>query len=201
MKRMLLLLVPFMLLLTACLDTAYTGNATGKKVGLPGDSITVNSRNALHTILEPDYQVRADAVIGETSYQTVGDPPNVITVNSVNTIAATNPDIAVINLGTNVTTTDTAQQISAQLDLLRNKFVAPTCVYFVTLSVQGTGGFAFANGLRSDVNDHLRVAGPVVEWSNTIAADPTLVGVDGIHPTSTGQLVYAQLIKDAIAAC
>ena len=178
-------------------DPTYLGNPDGPLVAVAGDSITVQSAWAIHATLDPTYSVRIASSIGETTDQMVGGVP----FTNITELAASKPDIVVINLGTN-DGPKTPEQILANLAALRAMFPATACFVPVTISTHGIGGFAAAAADARIVNPALPTE-HLADWNAALDADPTLVNPnDGVHPAGErGEQMLTTIYADAIATC
>ncbi len=177
-----------------CAEKTFTGS--GPTVAVIGDSITYQSRTQLHNALD-DHSVKVSGLVGSTAAE------NMATARQY---APDRPAAVVINVGTNdallsIPTTDTI----AAYDQIIGQFAA-SCVVVVTISERGTGtttdGHVYSPGRAAAINAWMRGRGErVVDWEAAIAADPTLVVDDGMHPTETGKQRLANLIAAEVSTC
>jgi hypothetical protein len=178
-----------------------TGN---DDIALVGDSITENSIDALRHTLEGPYRMR---VRSRGGYRVEEMEPYAIEV------ATTQPEQAVVNLGTNDVLKATAYNTAmAALDRLITTFRSARCVYLVTVNesfrTADDPGIAdrarlFNTGVRNLARQrHVRV----IDWAQTIedslakSTFPPLTS-ETVHPSEAGQQALADLYKKNLDNC
>ena len=170
----------------------YVG--TGPRLAIIGDSITVVSTDALAAALEGDHATSMTAVIG------IKADAQLVTAQRY---VATDPTVVVINLGTNdVSQHDPTAEYRSELDAMVALF-PDRCVVVTTITTQAPVPDDFARRAR-EYNDHIRTFAHVADWDAAIGravAAGRQVTTDGVHPNPDGQQLYAQVIRDAVAAC
>jgi hypothetical protein len=179
-------------------ETAWSGNPSGKKVVVFGQQVTEISATKLHADLDATYQVRMAHASDVTSAQlaSVGDA-----------YASPVPDAVVIEMGTGDALKGVAPATTlAQVDALIAKFPAETCIILATNSEQGVtfNGNPYNNASAVAVNAGLQTRSDyVVDWgANTLDdggyfRDP----VDGITPTLDGQDYFTFLVSTKLSDC
>lgn len=171
--------------LTSCdvNETAYTGNASGKKVAIIGDQVTSTAANSLHSALDGDYQVRIIAQDNKTlaDMQAAAD-----------TLAATAPDAIVVNLGTQdvLNNIPSGTTLSGLLTLL-GKFPS-SCIVLTTINSHATvTGFDASKAVA--FNTAISAARQV-PWDAVVEGDRDGETQAPDHilpsPTGTGNLGY-----------
>ena len=177
----------------------YTGNPTGARIALDGDSITALSASDLQATLEPTYQInlydqagwRIAQVAPAVTIQVTSTPP---------------PDAVVINLGTN----DVIQQtLTWQADY--NSMFASVqndpCVVLFNINriidnynPNGTVTAEQINAyLASLASAHPNVH--IIDWDAAVQANISLLTFDFIHPSPAGQQWIADQTKMALDSC
>jgi hypothetical protein len=184
----------FALLLAACniVFQPYEGPTNAPRLYVGGDSITADSVNDINAHFQSSFQVRIDGWSGASSERMA---PN------TQDAAASMPDVAVIELGTNDPTpyyNMTLDQSETWLEQINSYFAPSTCVIFVT---PWHGTIQRPPGSLEAIAQFERVAFPrLADWDQAAtAADYT--GGDGIHPNATGLLHLVQVEATAIAGC
>src|SRR5262245_20418796 len=108
-------------------EAAYTGNPAGKKVAIIGDQMTSASISAIHAALDPTFQVRIIAL----EYRTAAGLQA-----AADTLAPTNPDVVIIDAGTN-DMTDPSISLNTtlvQLFTMAGKFTTTPCVVVTNMN-------------------------------------------------------------------
>jgi lysophospholipase L1-like esterase len=176
-------------------ETTYTGAPRAPKVAVIGDSITWMSTDAIHDALDPSYAVEITGVVGATSRLQVHGTD----IPEFREAATTNPDIVIINLGTNDGDAP-AEDVLDDLNRARALFPSAACYVPVTLTTHGVGTFEPSSEAAVYVNQVLPRA-HLADWASAVDAKPSLVGPDGVHPTGDGSVVLADLYKSAADSC
>lgn len=181
----------------ACIqEETFTGNPTGHTVALIGNQLTFQSRTAIHSTLDPTYQVKLSALSDSliADQQTVGT-----------TYATPAPEAIILEVGTGDVEKGTATAASlAQLDTLVAKY--PTsCVIVVTLTEEGIGAspLVYNNTAAAAFNQGIYDRGLFyLDWNSaTYGTGTQYRGADGITPTAEGQTLYAGLLESQLYTC
>ena len=177
------------------------GGPANHHVALVGDSITSLATAALHSRLDPTYQVDVMGKFGARTDQTM---------NEVNVIASTMPAQAVINLGTNdVLQRDGADQSIAILEEIVKLFASADCIHLVTINEGLTQGGETRTPEAQALNERIRQLADrtdhvdIIDW-NRIVVDhggPAAVTTDSVHPNDAGQALLVDAYASALADC
>lgn len=198
MSRKLLGLIP------ACLLALAAGAACQPVPPPPGivfvgDSITALSTADIHAHYDPAYTVSVRAAIGLDTFLSTGN---------VAAAAATNPAVAVIDLGTNdadrmgqdfgpLDPAQSVESVTARLDGFAAQFPASTCVIFVTVNTHNP---SWGAGVAAQLDDHVRTFAHVADWdAATTGADYDVA--DNPHPNAAGRQHLLTVEDQAIAGC
>lgn len=194
-------------LVTGCAESAEAGDPTTTAppsrrpvVAVVGDSITFGADGALHAALDDVVDLHVEGVSGATTAQMLP---------ASRQLAELDPDVVVINLGTNDAVTP-GSSASTEDDLREHLAAFPdaSCRYLVTLTEEPSMvGYAETtadtNRRIRDLDDELD-ATDVVDWQAALAADAAEGSPDGdylsddVHPTPVGQAVLVEMIADAV---
>ena len=163
----------------------FTGSGLPKLQFL-GDSITVQSALDINAHYAATYDLSIHAAVGLGTHQT-----------GVGTDASLNPNIEIINLGTN----DAAKGVTdapAMLYAFAAAFPATTCVVFVTINTHNP---SWGPTLAQAINDHVRATFPhVADWD--AAWDASYFDApDNPHPNAAGRQALLHAEDAAIATC
>ncbi|QJW36422.1 acyltransferase family protein [Cellulosimicrobium protaetiae] len=154
---------------------------TGDQVTVVGDSVTLASAPALTTALPGAY------VDGAVSRQVKDGPAALAAARDA---GALRPYV-VLSLGTNSTAG------AAALDELLAAVGPGHRVVLVT----GYADRPWVPGTNAEIvaaaGRHPGVV--VADWSAAVAADPSVLGPDGVHPTAGGTSAYAAVVVDGLA--
>lgn len=205
MKKIIFALLLIAPVLAACQDP-YQGNPSAPKLDVVGDSITANSKATIYSVNSPDFYTGVAATIGERSDGYVVGDKGPVLIDDATQAANTAPSIVVVNLGTNdVASGFTTAQTLSNLANVRAKFNG--CVISVTLTTHVTATFkpaaadpAAYNAATAAINAGLPT-GHLIDWNAETTEHPEYLSPDGVHPSATGMVRYAQLIHDAAVAC
>lgn len=180
--------------------TAGTG---GDRIVVIGDSITNEGRTELAAMLGVDHRVVID---GHPGYLIALQQPVAIE------LAATNPSIVVIELGTNDVAFGHPVDVSiVDMERMVSTFLGARCIVLTTVSTGFPNGDEVARArvldaaYRAIADRDPRVR--IVDFDAVIDAansDPSFIGpffYDGIHPTASGQERLARATADAVASC
>lgn len=199
------------LLFTGCIEEDYSGNVAATKVGVLGDSLTDNIRTHLHTRLDANYAVSVTGIRG-AKINTL--------VPAAEELAATNPEIVVINLGTNDAWNDLPVEESiASYDSIVDMF-PNSCLVLVTI-IDTTSGIPPSAPYHPEValqlNAHFRSLqtsknAVIADWESTLIGheleytfSQTIPKVyiypDGIHQSDLGMEVMADLVAAGVNEC
>jgi lysophospholipase L1-like esterase len=170
--------------------TADLATAGGDGVLVVGDSLAVGTEPPLRQTLGG-----TDLTVDAQKSRSSGAGLTVLS-------AAIGPQqgVVVFDLGTN---DDPSQPGVLAADLRQARAIAgDRCMVVATLNrppVAGTSVDGLNRAVRSfaarDPNAEL------VDWHGAAAADPSLLGADGVHATPSGYAYRAQLFAEAIDAC
>lgn len=181
------------------IEADYTGAAGSPRVAVMGDSITSLSSPSLHEALDVDHRTRIMAATGITfagSRYAAAD------------LGATDPDVVVVALGTNDVWNEVPlPTILADMDQVLSDFPA-ACVVMTTVNEHTVGarsgaGVLFDNAVAHQLNGQIR-SRPVrlADWDAAANADPDVyLDAGTIHPTETGQRLWASVVAAAVATC
>lgn len=174
-------------------DSSYRGCA-GPKVTMAGDSITNLSNPTIAAAFGATYHHRIEGLPGFTIAQVTP---------TVQAQVATQPDVSVINLGTN-DMGGANPNWQADLAAVTSLVTPVPCVEFVTIY---DGHFApVGNNVGTLINAQLVTqvaANPtmhLVDWNAAAWADPTLLSWDQVHPSTLGRQWIANHLKAAVDA-
>jgi lysophospholipase L1-like esterase len=170
-----------------------------------GDSITVISTPAIHTLLDPDYNVDVLAVDGERIDQSL--PALVLALRG-------HPFAVVENLGTNDALSGGAHSNwMSSWDRLIQMTRSTSCVVLTTVGVATDviyGHKPIASHINSDIK-RLAAREPkkykVADWNGFLTGRPKgdwrkyVIRADLIHPTAAGAVEIATLDKKALDQC
>ena len=161
-------------------ETAPAVAPPGDQVTVVGDSVTLASAPALTAALPGAY------VDGAVSRQVKDGPAALATARDA---GALRPYV-VVSLGTNSTAN------AASLDELLAAVGPGRRVVLVT----GYADRPWVPGTNAEmVAAAERHPGVVVaDWSAAVAADPAVLGPDGVHPTEAGTTAYAKVVVDGL---
>ena len=180
----------------------YTGR--GPKVVLLGDSITVRSWKATYDALTEDHAVMVAAWSGE-GYD--GGPfsdrvGGRLLPAAAREYAKTNPDVAVLALGTNDawnTTRDIGRALVEMAAMAAE--LKPACLVGVTLPVRSPASHWHSDRARA-LNQAMRSwANEVVDWAKIYHEPGTMSPLDTIHPTDLGEKRRSEVIASAVRNC
>jgi hypothetical protein len=166
---------------------------TGRLV-MVGDSLAVGVRTLLPALL-PGWQVE---VLGRTS-RPLAEGMRVL--SSLDLAGGTTRPVLAMSLFTNDDPTNTSGLQAAVSRTLQ--VVGPRgCVIWATIVRPPVNGVSYqaANALleRLAASDRHLV---LVPWAQQVAANPSLVGADGVHPTPAGYQLRARLYAQAAQSC
>jgi hypothetical protein len=161
-----------------------------------GDSLSAQSIDRIAELLPT---ATIDAVPGRTMVVPfVSDTA----ISHVEDLKAANPGARwIVELGTNDSGfgAHTAEQLQAELDLLLAAIGRDTCIAWVLPAVRSPRSAeeiarveAFAARLRAEISS--LPCGEVLDWPAVIAAEPDLLGSDGVHLTDDGEQALAELL-------
>lgn len=185
--------------LAACTPTAYTGPAEGRKVAVVGDSITAYAESDLNAVLSPyTYTVEATPGINlPDGYKTLVTP-----------VAASEPDVVVVELGVNSArdgwTSDHARFIDKTMAAL-----ADACVVWITPTSLSPSYFDhLGEGTLAERIDAMRRSVlrrvpmyanlHLVDFGPTELAHPAWYKDDHLHLLAAGRKAYASFVAAAI---
>ncbi len=194
-------------LLAAAIVLSASSSSAGvskPSVVVAGDSITVISTPAIHSLLDPSYNVEVLAVDGIRIKQSL--PALFLALQS-------HPFAVVENLGTNDALSGGAHSnwMSSWDDLIQITRATP-CVVLTTVSVAVDaiyGHKPIATRINTDIK-RLAARSPkkfrVADWNGFLTGLPkgdwrTYLDADLIHPTAAGAVEIATLDKKALGRC
>ena len=187
--------------LSALVAVAFTGAESHDRptaaergtVVVLGDSITYLSGAAIHAALDPAYTVDVNGIPG---IEVAGQQTSALKY------AQTQPDVVIINLGTNdVGARRDPSDVIRELGAMAAEFGPTTCVVLVTLTTHVPSD-DFEQRATA-VNRWIRSQQHVADWDSALAATdpPAELTTDTVHPTVEGQSVMAQLLQQQVDAC
>ena len=173
---------------------APSTGAGGGTLDLVGDSLAVGVRSLLPAAL-PNWKVQVLARTGRPLAEGMG------IVSGLDLSQGSRPPV----LATSLFTNDDPSHTSALEAAVRRTLalVGPRgCVIWATIARPPVNGVSYraANALLARLaadNPRLRL----VPWAEQVAANPKLVGSDGVHPTPAGYQLRAQLYAQAAQSC
>jgi lysophospholipase L1-like esterase len=174
-------------------NSSAEDDRTRLSVAVLGDSITQLSANDIHSTLDSTYNVEIDATPGITVAGQWSEAA---------AFAKAQPDIAVVNLGTNdLLARRTADAVIRDLEALLAEFDPSTCVVVVTISTTETRESFRREAVA--VNRWLRDRPHVADWDGAVARSPFPRGLtyDSVHPTEDGRAVLAEVLLDGVSTC
>jgi lysophospholipase L1-like esterase len=180
--------------------TAPTGEAAREApetVGIIGDSITVGSEEAVVAAVEA-LGVEVVAVDAASGRRLVADGTVGSGVDAARRVAAVDPDVWVVALGTNdVPNLEAQEDYAVAIDRMLREVPEDVPLVWVDVYVEWdeTATAAFNRVLRDRVD--ARGSTVVVDWAARAAAEDLLR--DGVHPTERGGLVFADLVAAGVA--
>jgi hypothetical protein len=184
----------FSLLGMSCGATSqpYVGPAGAPKLYVVGDSITYQATDDLNAQFQSAYQVRIDGSSGASSQYMS---------SRAQAAAASGPDVAVVELGTNDPVPLyglTLAQSETWLETIDGWFPLTTCVVFVT---PWSGTVSRPPGALAAIDQFERSTfARIADWDAAATPDD-YAGGDGIHPNSSGRQHLMQVEAAAVATC
>jgi hypothetical protein len=183
---------------TACdvNESSYTGAPGGNTIAIIGDDQTAAIQTDLHTALDPSYASRNISLEGKTFAGMQA---------SADTLAATNPQAVIIDVGTNDASTGASSDtMLAGLDTMIAKF--PTsCVVVVNLNTQTTTDPSYSTATAGAYNDGLSSRNVyVADWNDDLAAGNLATyttAPDQLVPTGDGKAALANDISNGVYRC
>jgi hypothetical protein len=193
----------------------YSGNPTGVPLGMLGDSITNQSRPALHQALNPTYRSSIGAYGGATIASQTSD-------GTIAAMVAKKPAVIVFDLGTNDLVQVVLNPKTFPLSAFESEYAAMRaefagCVVVTTINNhRDTGGDLATVPDGNAIYDNL--AGQFDNWLRTkyrFVADwealttswksagtwSTYVQDDTVHPTAAGQAALAEMVRAQADRC
>jgi hypothetical protein len=169
-----------------------TGQSSGTLV-LIGDSLAVGIRPLLPSLL-PGWRVSVDGRVSRP----LAEGMSILSDTSIPSDSST---VLAMSLFTNDDPTHTSQLEAAVRRTLDR--VGPNgCVVWATIArppVNGVSYDAANSALRRLARSDSRLR--IVPWAEQIAARPSLLGADGVHPTPAGYQLRARLYAQAAQSC
>jgi hypothetical protein len=174
--------------------TPAPSSTAGGTLVLVGDSLAVGVRSLLPAAL-PDWKVQVLARTGRSLAEGMG------VVSGLDLSRGSPRPVLAISLFTN----DDPSHTSALEAAVRKSLatVGPRgCALWATIVRPPFNGTTYraANALLARLaaeDARLRI----VPWAEQVAANPTLMGADGVHPTPAGYQLRAQLYAQAAQSC
>ncbi len=193
----------------------YSGNPTGVPLGMLGDSITNQSRAALHQALNPTYRSSIGAYGGATIASQTSD-------GTIAAMVAKKPAVIVFDLGTNDLVQVVLNRTTFPLSAFESEYAAMRaqftgCVVVTTINNhRDTGGDLATVPDGNAIYDNL--AGQFDNWLRTkyrYVADwealttswksagtwSTYMQDDTVHPTAAGQAALAEIVRAQADRC
>jgi hypothetical protein len=177
---------------TPAQPTPSTGRSSGTLTVI-GDSLAVGIRPLLPGLL-PGWQLSVDGRVSRP----LAEGMQILSGTSIPSDGST---VLAMSLFTNDDPTHTAQLEAAVKESLDR--VGPSgCVVWATIARPPVNGVSYnaANSLLRRLarsNSRLRI----VPWAEQTAAQPSLLGPDGVHPTPAGYQLRARLYAQAAQSC
>jgi hypothetical protein len=174
--------------------TPPTGSGTSRQaLVLIGDSLAVGIRSLLPSLL-PGWRVTVDGRVSRPLAEGMG-------IIGATAIPADGGTVLAVSLFTNDDPTRTGQ-LQAAVRTTLDRVGSRGCVIWATIVRPPLNGvsYAAANNLLQRMGaseSRLRI----VPWAEQVSARPSLVGDDGVHPTSSGYRLRAQLYAQAAQSC
>jgi hypothetical protein len=172
---------------------APSSGASRGTLVLIGDSLAVGVRSLLPGLL-PGWKVSVDGRVSRPLAEGMS-------VLAATPVASDGSTVLAVSLFTNDDPTHTSQLRSAVQRTLSR--VGPDgCVVWATIARPPLNGVSYdaANSLlRRMARDESRLK--LVPWAERTAAQPSLLGPDGVHPTATGYRLRAELYAQAARSC
>ncbi|MDZ7733312.1 MAG: SGNH/GDSL hydrolase family protein [Acidimicrobiia bacterium] len=148
-------------------EEEYSGDPDGPKVSVIGDSITVLAADEIHGAMDDAYQTRIAARTGYTWRRMLDDAEE---------HAATDPEVAVVNLGTNDVSTSEPiprPELFADVERLLGVYEEDTCLVLVTVYDDAVKD-DYDNEKATLLNARMKAwADVVVDWDAAVSEDPT----------------------------
>jgi hypothetical protein len=201
-RKRLLGLICFGVLLFGC-TACYSGNESGPKVAVVGDSITYLSQSDIAATLGTDYAYRIEDFPGATMHQMfpqiedeLHDPQGA-------------PDDFIVNLGTNDVETYAVNGTAWQASLYYESVVLqPTkCVIFVNVSTyadQYADGQPIAEAINTAIAQSVAVNPNfhLLDWNAWVHTGNNysnyIIPSSGVHPNAAGEQQLANLYAQAL---
>jgi hypothetical protein len=179
--------------------TAPSPPSSGARTGtlvMVGDSLAVGVRTLLPAAL-PGWSVQ---VLARTS-RPLAEGMQVLSSLDLAGAGQGTPPVVALSLFTNDDPTHTS---ALQAAVRRTQSVVGSrgCVIWATIARPPVNGVSYqaANALL----ERLAASDPrlvIVPWAQAVAANPSLVGADGVHPTPAGYQLRARLYARAAQSC
>ncbi len=176
-----------------------------RSVAMIGDSITKLSEKALQSVFTA--QGIADAKIDAQVSRRIkvgngkSEPLNGERVLDDLLAAGTDPDVWVVALGTNDVSSYDAAELGGLIDEMLGRLPdgVPTVWIDVYLPDRRDDTERFNTVLRDRIVDRAKTS--IGSWSAVASADPkALISGDRIHPSDAGEVAFAALVGNAVAA-
>lgn len=173
--------------------------AAGASIYMLGDSISVLSENKLRESIESrGYTISGFNADGgrAITYDSGGSPlrPAGIETVAIDANIIRDSDVVIVALGTNSGQEDLTVQIPTLVQSIRNTGFTGR-LYWVDLFYKSRGGPDIRNAIIEDLHDDLSYT--VIKASQaTIELEPS----DEIHPNTTGQGQFAEVVGNALAS-
>jgi lysophospholipase L1-like esterase len=161
--------------------------ADAGSVLLVGDSLNVGTEPYLHDELD-GWDVSSDDRVGR---------PTSEGLDVLRELMPTAPSHVVVSLGTNDHVGSVEAFRGAVEEVVR--LAAGRCVVWATLRRDGEAYEPFNAVLRDAAVRHETFA--LVDWSELVAADASLLADDGVHGSPEGYAARARAVAEAVRAC
>ena len=167
----------------------------GRRTGLVlvGDSLAVGIRPLLPALL-PGWKVRVDGRVGRPLAEGMG-------IVAATPLPADGREVLAVSLFTNDAPTRTAQ-LQAAVRTTLERAGPRGCVIWATVARPRQHGVSYR--AANDVLERMAASDPrlrLVPWARQVAAAPSLLGADRVHPTAAGYRLRAQLYAAAARSC
>lgn len=180
---------------------AYKGNLAGPKVVVAGDSITSLSKNAINAALYPDYATQVMGLSGHKLAQAD---------YYLEPYPATNPDVVIIEFGTNDGNGILADSTGQKRAEWKAKYLDIASRFpnacFVPVTMPASRNYPTWDASQQELNDWLLATFPdTADWNRfelgQRAAGYNLLGADFIHPEGLGFSSLAAVYLGAVERC
>ncbi len=185
---------------TASSTSSSLGSGTGGNVTMIGDSITNMSQGAIKGKL-PDIDIHSQGSkhMFMEGGENTGGPSGATILNEIVSKGELR-DVLVVALGTNDPGALSESEVQSKIiDKALNEGGASKVIFVNNSESTNAANYAKNN----EVFNNLASSNPNVEvasWRDVIAANPSLLGSDNIHPTGEGMQELANLVYESVGS-